>query len=36
MKTLLDIGYKGYVGEFIRAATDKIAALAQGVRICDI
>ena len=37
MKTLLDIGYKGYVGqEFIPRGDDKIAALAQGVRICDI
>ncbi len=37
MRTLLELGYKGYVGqEFIPARTDKIASLAQGVRICDV
>ena len=37
MQALLDIGYQGYVGqEFIPRGADKIAALAQGVRICDI
>ena len=37
MKTLLDVGYKGYVGqEFIPRAEDKIAALAAGVKICDV
>ena len=37
MQALLDIGYKGYVGqEFIPRGADKIAALAEGVRICDV
>jgi hydroxypyruvate isomerase len=37
MKALLEIGYTGFVGqEFIPAREDKIASLAQGVRICDV
>ena len=37
MRTLLELGYQGYVGqEFIPARGDKIASLAQGVRICDV
>jgi hydroxypyruvate isomerase len=37
MQALLDVGYTGFVGqEFIPARPDKIASLAQGVRICDI
>ncbi|MDO8545227.1 MAG: TIM barrel protein [Opitutaceae bacterium] len=37
MRTLLELGYTGYVGqEFIPAREDKIASLAQGVRICDV
>lgn len=37
MRALLDLGYKGFVGqEFIPLGADKIAALAQGVRICDV
>ena len=37
MKALLDIGYDGYVGqEFIPVRADKVASLAQGVRICDV
>lgn len=37
MRTLLELGYKGYVGqEFIPARPDKIASLAQGVEICDL
>ena len=37
MKALLDIGYTGFVGqEFIPTREDKIASLAQGVRICDV
>ncbi len=37
MLTLLDIGYKGYVGqEFIPRGEDKIAALADAVKICDV
>jgi hydroxypyruvate isomerase len=37
MKALLEIGYSGFVGqEFIPTREDKIASLAQGVRICDV
>lgn len=37
MKALLEIGYTGFVGqEFIPVKEDKIASLAQGVRICDV
>jgi hydroxypyruvate isomerase len=37
MKALLEIGYTGFVGqEFIPTREDKIASLAQGVRICDV
>jgi hydroxypyruvate isomerase len=37
MQALLAIGYTGYVGqEFIPTGPDKIAALAEGVRICDV
>ena len=37
MQALLDIGYTGFVGqEFIPSREDKMASLAQGVRICDI
>lgn len=37
MQALLDLGYKGYVGqEFIPAHEDKVASLADGVRICDV
>lgn len=37
MQALLDVGYKGFVGqEFIPTSEDKIAALREGVRICDV
>jgi len=37
MHALLDIGYTGFVGqEFIPAREDKVASLADGVRICDV
>ncbi len=37
MQALLDVGYQGYVGqEFIPTNPDKIAALREGVRLCDI
>jgi hydroxypyruvate isomerase len=37
MKALLDIGYTGFVGqEFIPTWEDKVASLAQGIRICDV
>ena len=37
MQALLDLGYTGFVGqEFIPAHEDKVASLADGVRICDV
>lgn len=37
MKTLLDLGYTGYVGqEFIPRNADKIASLRYAVRLCDV
>jgi hydroxypyruvate isomerase len=37
MKAILDTGFKGYVAqEFIPSWPDKIAALKQGVTICDV
>jgi hydroxypyruvate isomerase len=37
MKAILATGYKGYVShEFIPKSSDKMAALAQGVQICDV
>jgi hydroxypyruvate isomerase len=37
MRALIEIGYTGFVGqEFIPAREDKVASLAQGVRICDV
>jgi hydroxypyruvate isomerase len=37
MKAIVDTGYKGYVAqEFIPTWDDKIAALKQGVQICDV
>jgi len=37
MKALIDVGYTGFVGqEFIPTREDKIAALADGVRRCDV
>lgn len=37
MKALLDIGYKGFVGqEFIPTQKDMVASLADGVRRCDV
>ena len=37
MQALLDIQYDGFVGqEFIPTRPDKVASLAQGVRICDV
>ena len=36
MKTLLDIGYTGYVGQEFIPVRDKVASLAQGVKICDV
>ncbi|MEA3209063.1 MAG: hypothetical protein QOE70_2120 [Chthoniobacter sp.] len=37
MQALLEIGYQDFVGqEFIPTRPDKVASLAQGVRICDV
>jgi hydroxypyruvate isomerase len=37
MQALLEIKYDGYVGqEFIPTRPDKVASLAQGVKICDV
>ena len=37
MQALLDIGYKGFVGqEFIPSKKDMVASLADGVRRCDV
>lgn len=37
VKAIYDTGYKGYIGqEFIPAKEDKMASLAQAVKICDI
>lgn len=37
MKAILDTGYKGFVGqEFVPTYTDKLAALKEGVLICDV
>jgi hydroxypyruvate isomerase len=37
MQALLDIGYTGFVGqEYIPTIPDKVASLAEGVRICDV
>jgi hydroxypyruvate isomerase len=36
MHALLEIGYKGYVGQEFIPVRDKIASLAEGVRLCDV
>lgn len=36
MQALLEVGYKGFVGQEFIPRRDKIASLAQGVRICDV
>lgn len=37
MKAIVDTGYDGFVGqEFVPAREDKLASLAQGVKICDV
>lgn len=37
MRTLLDVGYAGFVAhEFIPTWADKLAALRHGVRVCDV
>ena len=36
MQALLDVGYQGYVGQEFIPVRDKIASLAQAVRLCDV
>jgi hydroxypyruvate isomerase len=37
MRAIAETGYKGFVGqEFIPTRADKIAALGQAVRVCDV
>ena len=37
MQAIVETGYEGYVGqEFIPTRADKLASLAQGVKICDV
>ena len=36
MQALLDAGYKGYVGQEFIPVRDKVASLAQAVRLCDV
>ena len=36
MQALLNVGYKGFVGQEFIPTRDKVASLAQGVRICDV
>ena len=36
MQALLDVGYQGYVGQEFIPERDKIASLAQAVRLCDV
>ena len=36
MQALLDIGYRGFVGQEFIPTRDKISSLADGVRICDV
>ncbi|WP_414660334.1 hydroxypyruvate isomerase family protein [Horticoccus sp. 23ND18S-11] len=36
MQALVDLGYTGYVGQEFIPTRDKIASLADGVRICDV
>ena len=36
VRTLLEIGYKGFLGQEFIPTRDKVASLAEGVRICDV
>ena len=36
MKALIEIGYTGFVGQEFIPTRDKVASLAQGVKICDV
>lgn len=37
MRALVDVGYKGFVGqEFVPKQKDKIASLEKCIRICDV
>ncbi len=36
MQALIDVGYKGYVGQEFIPVRDKIASLAEAVKLCDV
>ena len=36
MRTILETGYKGYVGQEFVPLNDKVASLSEAVRICDV
>jgi len=36
VRALLDMGYTGYLGQEFIPTRDKVASLAEGVRICDV
>jgi hypothetical protein len=36
MRTLLEIGYKGYVGHKFIPTRDPLAGLRQAVQVCDV
>jgi hydroxypyruvate isomerase len=36
MRALLEVGYQGYVGQEFIPVRDKVASLAQAVRLCDV
>lgn len=36
MQALLDVGYKGYVGQEFIPVRDKLASLTEAVRLCDV
>jgi hydroxypyruvate isomerase len=36
MQTLVDLGYRGYVGQEFIPVRDKVASLAQSAQICDV
>jgi hydroxypyruvate isomerase len=36
MRALIEVGYRGFVGQEFIPTRDKVASLAQGVKICDV
>ena len=36
MRALLEVGYTGHVGQEFIPVRDKVASLAQAVRLCDV